>query len=443
MRLLTRGIAPAHLPPGTAWRILLWLALLAMFFQVAHYKPEAGPFYLLSKAWPLLLAPLVLHGAVLRLPDTPLYLVLLAYTLGLTPILSMVHLPNDVADAVMATVKAWPLTFFLSAASALVLLRPSERDVTRAAILGGALTFALLFALWLVVPVAWYQPTLGSNLFSWDEGRGNFIRMPMMLGILTLFWLGHRLAAERRAWQFAAVAAGVAGLVLIYKARLPTGVAVLILALAAFARLGLRSRLGLGALAALPVAAAALVLGPAIPAFLDRTFDESLFIRLRSAGLAWEWTVADPWRLLLGSGSIASSSETTLAEFLRAADFWLTDVGWLGVLFEYGLIGTALIVAVHWRALAAARAVRGADPFRRALADYVLFEILCSAVYSVMYAPGPVVTAAAVAWWLGARDRAGLRGEERGLSRPVPVVEGPTTPDWTRGGVPGAWAPGR
>lgn len=423
-------------------RGLIWFFLLMMFFQLPYYKEEAGPLFLLAKLWPLVLAPLILYGMVaLRLPDRALYLGFTVYALAVTPFLSMVHLPNGLGDALAATAKAWPITFYFSAAAALVLLRPSEASLVRAVLTVGGASFGLLVFLWLVVPVEWYQPTPeGPNMFSWDEGRGNFIRMPMMLGMLALFWLAHRMARERRLWQVLLLLGGLAALVMIYRARLPTGVSILLILAMIALQLPRRLLWALGAVALVPAAMLAFQFGPRVPGLLAAIFDESLFIRLRSVTIAWNWVMDDPLRLIFGSGSISTFSAYTLADHFRSEDFWITDIGWLGVLMEYGVLGTAMLVLIHARSLFTAQALRGPDAFRAALATYVLFEILCSAVYSVMYAPGPVVTVAAIAWWLHARDRQGLRRDEPGLeARPLvtaPALPAPLPPAWARGRVP-------
>jgi hypothetical protein len=149
---------------------------------------------------------------------------------------------------------------------------------------------------------------------------------------------------------------------------------------------------------------------------LGQIFNESLFIRLRSVAIVWNWIIVDPVKLIVGVGSISSVSPVTLGDFFHSAEFWLTDIGWLGVLMEFGMVGTAMIVAVHVRALQQTRAARDGDPFRDALADYVFFEISCSIVYSAMYAVGPVVTSSAIAWWLRKRDEAGLARDARAAS---------------------------
>ncbi len=421
------------------WRThgLWWLLLLPLFFQVYHYKPETGPLYYLAKVWPLLLFPLILHAMLtLRLPDGPVYILVVAYTIFLTPFLSLLYLPNGLLDAALSTVKAWPLTFYFSAAATLMLLRPSEETLARAAVACGVTTFLVMLLLWIVVPLSAYEPVaFGANMFSWDEGRGNYIRMPMMLAELALFWLGQRLAREWRPWQFLLLASAILAMVTIYKARLPIGVTVIILTWILLARLPGRWRWGLGAMAMVPALAVIMILGPQVPELLARTFDESLFIRLRSVGIAWDWMSGDPVKLLLGSGSISSFSSITMADFLGSAEFFLADIGWLGVVMEYGLIGTALIALLHLRALTTARAVCQDDPFRCALVNYLAFELMCSAVYSVMYAPGPVVTVAAISYWLRARDAAGLVREQPGwaTTQATTPIE---TPAWAHGHVP-------
>ena len=416
---------------------LAWAVLTIMFFQITYYKPEAGPLFGLAKIWPVLLAPLILYGIVgLSLPDRALYLVFAVYALALTPFLSMLYLPNGLADALASAVKTWPITFYFSAAAGLALLRPSERMLARNMLGLGALTFAVMLLLWITVPIELYQPgSFGSNMFSWDEGRGNYIRMPMMLGMLALFWAGQCFALERR-WTYGLLLlGGLACLLLIYKARLPSGVAILLLGMVIAASLPGRLRWVLGAVATVPLALVAMILGSRVPTLLAEVFDESLFIRLRSAAVAWNWLADDPLKLLFGSGSISTFSEYGLNDYFNAPDFWLTDIGWLGVLLEYGIVGTALIVLIHARALQLAWRVQGRDPFRRALTIYVVFELMCSVVYSVMYTPGPVVTIAAIAWWLGLRDRMGVARDQPGLAPPASAPP-PVLPGWALGRVP-------
>ncbi len=422
---------------GARLRIAQWFWLLSLFFQIFHYKVESGPLYALSKGWPILMAPLTLYGMfTLRLPDGPLYILLMAFSLGLSPVLSLIYFPVGLADALLSSIKAWPLTYYFAVPAALVLLRPSEREIRLAAVSFGIATFTVMWLLWVTVPASRFQPTVaGANMFSWDDGRGMYIRMPMMLAELTVFWMGERFVREKKLWQLALLIGAIASMTIIYKARLPTGVTIIVLTIIMVFRLPRNWLWGLAAMGMVPFVAILMIYGPGVPEMLGRIFDESLFIRLRSVIIAWNWIMSDPLKLLLGSGSISSFSNLTMADFFGNSDFWLTDIGWLGVLMEYGIIGTAMIVYIHARAFRSALSVRNGDAFRAALADYVLFEILCSAIYSVMYASGGVVTTAALAWWLKMRDEAGFRQDQPGW-RPFRPVAQATAPDWARGRIP-------
>ena len=87
------GDAGPAQPRAESSQTILLLALLValpMFGQSFHYMIDLPPLYVLSKGWPVLTAPLALFALVrLSLPLQVLYGVLLAYVLGLTPLMSI------------------------------------------------------------------------------------------------------------------------------------------------------------------------------------------------------------------------------------------------------------------------------------------------------------------------------------------------------------------
>jgi hypothetical protein len=96
-----------------------------------------------------------------------------------------------------------------------------------------------------------------------------------------------------------------------------------------------------------------------------------------------------------------------LAQLFGNRMFFLADIGWLGVAFEYGVIGALLMLLVHLAGLRAATKWSCADdPLSYALADYVLYLIVVSAVYSVVFTPGELTTVLALSYYL-ARVRTG------------------------------------
>jgi hypothetical protein len=128
----------------------------------------------------------------------------------------------------------------------------------------------------------------------------------------------------------------------------------------------------------------------------------SLSVRLRSAGLAWAFIADDPLRWLFGVGSTTRFSSVRIEEILGFSLFFVTDLGWLGAVMEFGLMGSLLILAAHVLSALAARrlhAERG-DDFTGALADWGLVLLLVTVVYPPVYTPGEVACLVALVWYL-------------------------------------------
>lgn len=390
----------AEQAPGRAGLTAALLLALPMFGQVFHYLIDIGPLYALSKAWPMLCLPLTVYGLWrLHLPAAPLFVALLAYVVGVTPLISMIELGNGLVDAIATTVKVLPFSYYFAVAALLALARATPADLRRATLALGWATFAAMIVLWTVVPVDWYvNDPAASRIFLVDEGRGYRIYMPMIFGILLLFYCARRGAMTGALWPWLVVLGGLIAMVAIFKQRTPIAATVLMLGwiLVSSARGRRRTLLlGLGAVAA-TLALAALVL--ALAGHLTDSFGASLSVRQVTVAQAWSYLAGDPLRLLLGVGSITRFSQVTFADIFGNAMFYLADIGWVGVLFEYGLVGSLLIAATYAVSLRLtfAAAVRD-DPFSWALADYALFLIVCSLVYSVVYTPGEIVMVAALA----------------------------------------------
>lgn len=88
-----------------------------------------------------------------------------------------------------------------------------------------------------------------------------------------------------------------------------------------------------------------------------------------------------PGAWLIGAGFLNPLGGTTFQD-LYGINFWPADVGWVGVLFEFGLVGVVLFVAVYVQVLREARSVwsRQDDALVSALRDYV-YKILITSVF--------------------------------------------------------------
>ena len=429
LRMAARRAAPAVASVSRVASLALILAL-PFFAQVFHYLNELPPPYFLSKAWPILVFPLTLYGLIrMKLPGHNLFLLLLAYLLGFTPLVSIIQLGNGLFDALTTTVKAWPFTYYFGLSALLSLLAlPAER--VRAICLGyGAGTFALLVLIWIAAPASWYvtNPEDG-KLLQYDVDRGYRVYLSMFFGMLFIFYLGRSFVIERKVWRLIAIPIAFLILMVIYKQRTAILMAMMVTGYGIVMALPRRMRqlaIGLGLLLAVPavVVAAWVLLGGGLDN-LQQSLGGSLSVRQNSAALASHYLGDHTLRWTFGVGATTRFGSVTLADIFGYDQFFIADLGWLGVVFEYGLIGALLIFAVHaWGFFITARlGAKRHDPFILALSDYLLYLLLTSAVYSLVFLPGEFGVALALAIYLGTRPSPGppVANVPSGAARPQP-----------------------
>lgn len=389
---------------------LALIFVLPFFAQVFHYLNELPPPYFLSKAWPILMFPLTLYAAIrMRLPGRNLFLLLLAYLLGFTPLVSIIQLGNGLFDALTTTVKAWPFTYYL-ALSALLSLMALPPGRVRAVCLGyGIATFVLLVLIYTLAPASWYvtNPEDG-KLLQYDVDRGRRVYMSMFFGMIFIFYLGRSFIMNGRLIRLLLIPTCLLIQVLTYKQRTAIAAAVLVTAYGMVMSLGGRSRrLAIGVGLALMVPMLALV-GAKLGLFggsgwnVEESLGGSLSVRQNSFAIAIHYLGDNTLRWTFGVGATTRFGSITLADIFGYDQFFIADLGWVGVVFEYGLIGAALILAVHvWAfVVTARRGMASRDPFVLALSDYVLYLILTSSVYSLVFLPGELGVALALAIYL-------------------------------------------
>jgi hypothetical protein len=391
--------------------IFLLVASLPMFGQTFQYLIDLLPLYVLSKAWPLLMFPLAVYGvAKMPLPYKPLFAVALIYVVVVTPMLSMFQLGNGFFDAMATTVKTWSFLNYFSLAAMLFLLKPEVALLRKTMVGLGMATFLIMIALWLVMPHdAYVQNQAQSKLLIYDD-RGYHIYMPMFFGMFYVFYLNRRFWLERHWVSGALLLITATALVVVYKERtaLAAGAAALVYGFA----FSLRRRRRIPVIS-VGIMGGLVALFFAIRHLVDQvnaSLGASLSVRQQTAALIYDYVTEQPLRWVFGVGSITRFSTVTLGDIFKDKHFYLADVGWLGTLFEYGIIGTVLIFLIYltgFRLGREAGAVEGPElPFRKALADYGLYLLIVSTIYSAVFTPGEIATVAAIAiYCIGLKDR--------------------------------------
>ncbi|MFH1554986.1 MAG: hypothetical protein ABII76_09020 [Pseudomonadota bacterium] len=391
-----------RLSPNLTFVVLL--GVLPMFAQCFHYLNELPPTYLLSKAWPVMALPLTLYAmARMKLPGKAIYLVFLAYAIGFTPLVSMIQLGNGFFDALTTTIKIWPVTYYFALSALLVWMAPTGPRLKSAVLTLGYATYGIMLLLWLVAPASWYNsdPSVG-KLMLFEAERGYRIYMPMFFGMLLVFYLTRSFMQRPHVLKVAAVGIAVLLMFIIFKQRASIGSALVVIGfgVVASAPRQLR-RLMIGGLCLLvPLAVAVLVMKA--NGNVAESLGGSLSVRQNSFALATQFLGTDVWHWLVGVGATTRFSTITLAEIFGNAQFFIADLGWVGVVFEYGAVGALLIVILYlWGYVAVSKAARrSGEPFAQALADYILFLLVSSAVYSLVLTPGELGVIMAIAVYL-------------------------------------------
>ncbi|MGK7868369.1 hypothetical protein [Falsiroseomonas sp. E2-1-a20] len=414
--MISFGTAGARAAPRPAeasrtGTLAVLLLLLPLYLQSFHYVTDIYPLYVLSKAWPLLTLPIALLGLLQRPRYAGLLVAVLAYTVLVAPLFGMIYFDQGYPSAITATLKVLPFTYYFSILWLLGWLRPRPEDLARAFTLLGGASFLLLAVLWVVMPETAYRTNApgeaASLLFLWDVERGNRIVLPLIFGILFLF-LQARLAMRRgEMLRLVVVVLGVLLLLVAYKQRtvILCLIAVLGWILFSEARLALRVVLGYGAAVAGTVLAGVLAMreGGLSLDFLGG----SLSVRELTLELAVGFLNQNPLGWLLGLGALTRASDISFQEFFNHANFYLADLGWFGIVFEYGLLGAVLILAVYLAALREGLRTPSAprDALVPALTDGLRYMLLASPVLSAIWAPGEVCALLAIFVYLQRQAR--------------------------------------
>ncbi|MFS8035878.1 hypothetical protein ACI7BZ_02750 [Xanthobacter sp. AM11] len=393
---------PSH---GLLGKLVL-AGALPMFAQVFHYLNELPPTYFLSKGWPFLTMPLAFYGmAQLRLPVRGVFFLVLAYTLSFTPFVSILQLGNAFLDALTTTIKVWPITYYFSASVVLALLAVPLQDVRKLVIAYGITTFSVMVLLFLFAPVSWYSTKAGTGkLMLYEMERGFRIYMPMFFGMILIFFLARSSVMRRKAILGVFALMCFLPLIFIYKQRIAIAAAFLVAAFGVVSSLPAQLRRVAYGLALVAAVVGLVVLGQKAGLFgedsgaIKESLGGSLTVRQNSLALAFGFLGEDPLRWAFGVGATTRFSTVTLNDIFGNRQFFISDLGWVGIIFEYGLVGAALLALLYGSCLVYLHRVARAsgDPLSFALADFVLYVLLTSTVYSVVFTPGELGVAMAL-----------------------------------------------
>jgi hypothetical protein len=391
-----------------------------MFSQCFQYMTDIPPLYLMSKVWPFLMLPVAAWAMMhLDIASKVLHIVTLFWLLTVTPLIGILHLGSDFSGAMATTVKVWSFTYVFAAAGLLTLLGATPDRLRRIILWLGVGTYVVMALLWVTVPQSAYGGgDLDTKLFMTDVERGYRIYMPMFFGVMLIFYLNRSAWIRFTWWKPVGIVIALFLMLTIYKQR--AAIASVLLAVVIGGVLSMK-RWRIAGFSGLALGACVGLIGFFLRAQsatdLKSNLGNSLAVRQISVSTAWDYISADPSRWILGVGGTTRLGNVTLGAMFHNPMFFLADIGWLGVWFEYGVIGVVLMLLIYCSGLRSA--------LRWAFADYIIYLLAASVVYSAVFTPGELTTTMALSYYFArssskALPPHGIRSAQRVRPSPRP-----------------------
>lgn len=398
MRRLDVQASEAHATPVRWSHLLLLLAVLPLFGESFHYVKAVRPLWVLSKAFPLLSLPLALIVLRGERPPVSRQLMLSFLWLILVPSFAAIFsFQQDFFLGLTTQVKLLPMLYFFSFLGLLRWLKPSSREIATGFLVCAAITFALLLALWLAAPQSWYSGDykIGDSPFLSVDGRGNRIRMPMYFGMIGIFYCVRRLVRDRRPIFLLLAGGGFALVVGAVRTRAMVIGLAAVLAFNAVRWARPKARIVMALL--LPCVLILLFTVPYLRSVFATDANSGFDIRWITSMEALDFLGTNPLHWLFGVGTITPLDPGGLITYFNHF-FFLADITWLGVVFEYGLIGALLLLLFPVRGLMLFRKIpeTSKDAFLGSLSDYLLYVLAISPLYPLTLSPGEVAIILAV-----------------------------------------------
>lgn len=406
----SKGLAPIFSTAPARRRVIGWLlAALPLFGQTFHYISALLPLWALSKAFPVISLPAAISlFRYKRFPMTRQILVSFTWLTLVPSFAAIFYFQDSFFTNIAAQVKLLPILYFFSFLTMLVAFAPTLRELERSFLALGVIIVGTLILLWAIVPSSWYSGTyvIGQAPFFSEDNRGHRIRMSMYFPIILLFFCYRRAFFERNLRYLLAVAVifGVTLLIVRTRAMVIGITGVLLLNTFLWVRPAARA----GLLVCIPV----LLTGMFSTGYLATTFstgpDSGFDIRRISIMIASHFLGDDPLRWIFGVGTISPTSSQSLIDYFHHF-FFLADITWLGIIFEYGLIGTMLILFFQLRGLFFYHGLSAKveDDFLGALRDYLVYVLMISPFYPPTLTPGETAVILAIfayVWRAGGMD---------------------------------------
>jgi hypothetical protein len=352
----------------------------------------------------------------------------LLYLVAQSALVSLLQYGQPLLYGVLAQVKLFPVLYYLPVLFLLRTWRISTAELHRALLWLGTALVALYFAVELLIDPASVSTRARSVLIKYDLIRGYRFCLPLVFHE-TLVFLCFRTFLQSGTWRHLLLV--LVSLAYITFWAQPRMELIAVIAVLLFATMGRRAGGMVPRLLFLGLAAAALPFLSRLVYFRQSAVVQAMLSRWDTASLCLSYLNESATHWLFGAGYLNPVLNDVTLQSLYGDQFWPSDVGWLGVVFEYGLLGATLILVFYGFLLRETWRFRAQEtpPVLLALRDFVYKTlILTPLVPSVPLFAGLYVTLLAVFKYYGrGRPATGTSADStrQGLGAPGPSIGRP------------------
>ena len=357
------------------------------------------PLWAFSKAWPILSLPLCIF--VLR--DGPIprgtrqILITMLYLILVPSFMGIITFQQNFFLGLTSQVKLLPILYFFSFTGFLRLVKPRASEISKSFLLWGLVLLVTVFLMFLFVPQSWYEVAgkVGdAPIFSMDS-RGDRIRLPFFFGLVGTFYCLRRFFSDRKLVWLLGTLAGFGSVLGILRGRSEVLGLSVVLAIGIFRFSKPAAKVVMAVV--LPLMGMGLLAVPYVASTFDTSSKSGFDVRRWSIQKTLDFLGHDIIRWTLGNGSITPFDTYGFIRFFNHF-YFLADITWWGIVFEYGLVGAILLLLISVRALWESRSVPATrdGAFLGSLQDYVLYSIVISPAYPLTLVPGEIATILAI-----------------------------------------------
>lgn len=326
------------------------LCLLFLFtFQIFYYAIDVYPLYVLSKILlpisALFISYVLALGFFLKGRIYPHFVFLSGVFFFLVPLSALmgyINFDQPFLKGVAAQLKLVPLFFYGLTISTFKKLHVTEKDFMYSMVILGIISLLSYYSIQLFFDMAsWSYDE--SRVVLYDPTRGYRLNLSVVFIVIFAFYLYRRFLEERKWVLVLFLVPSMIYLVFFWKQRVEL-IGVMLTLLMISARSFTRRPAVIFTFVF--VVGGTLLFFPIIDYFQSDALGYSAALRMDTIEVIIRVLSKNTASLFFGVGNLLRTEDLNF-QSLYGPNFWPADVGWLGIVFEYGIAGSLLLAYIY------------------------------------------------------------------------------------------------